>query len=239
VRQDGDLLFFKLSVFGEYYEISFDIPSGAILKCENGGYYVLTKGGERVFPNMTAVQLKLHAEGVRLGFEVKYIGQAYGKDGSRNALDRLLKHETLQKISLSGVKDGYRLDVLLLEIQPDNRIITLFNPFALNQEDTSARIENGSAKLFDTSEIERITLYEASMIRYFQPKYNREFKDSFPSTNMKVLKDCYDKDFSAVVAEICIDDLPFDLFSEFIEMAPYHVVRHNLHEGREREMFFS
>jgi len=41
-----------------------------------------------------------------IGFEVKYIGQAYGDAGSRNALDRLLKHETLQKIALNGAPNG-------------------------------------------------------------------------------------------------------------------------------------
>ncbi len=42
---------------------------------------------------------------------------------------------------------------------------------------------------------------------------NKEFKDSFPSTNMKCLQDCYDKDFSAIVAEFCFDEIPFLLRS--------------------------
>lgn len=38
-------------------------------------------------------------------FDIQYIGQAYGKSGSRNALDRLRKHETVQKIALQGVPE--------------------------------------------------------------------------------------------------------------------------------------
>ena len=48
-----------------------------------------------------------------IDFEVLYIGQAFGDGGSRNALDRLLKHETLQKIAVKGVPAGSVLMLLL------------------------------------------------------------------------------------------------------------------------------
>lgn len=112
------------------------------------------------------------------------------------------------------------------------------NPFAKNQEDGPDRITSGLDKLFNTSEQERVTLYEASLIRYFRPEFNIEFKNSFPSTNMKVLRDCYDKDFSAVIAEICIDDLPFRLFSQEVNPEWNHIAKHDLHKSDERKIFF-
>ena len=133
--------------------------------------------------------------------------------GSRNALDRLKKHETLQRIAVKGIPDSYKLTILMLAIEPGNRLVTMFNPRAKDMSQGSERIKKGLDKLFDTNEAERTTLYEASLIRYFQPPFNKEFKNSFPSTNMKVLADCYDKDFATLVAEICIDELPFKLFS--------------------------
>jgi len=69
----------------------------------------------------------------------------------------------------------------------------MFNPWANDKCRGSERIKKGLDKLFGTNEAERTTLYEASLIRYFQPPFNKEFKNSFPSTNMKVLADCYDK----------------------------------------------
>jgi len=172
-------------------------------------------------------------------FNVKYIGQAFGKDGSRNAIDRLKKHETLQKISLLGAPDGYVLSILLLEIQPSNQVFSFFNPFAADKSQGKERIQKGMEKLHGTNEHERITLYEASLIRYFRPQYNIEFKDSFPSTNMKVLHDCYEKDFSAVIAEICFDDVPILIRSETVEAKPFHFAVHDLHDDENRKTFFS
>src|SRR5262249_3343054 len=153
-------------------------------------------------------------------FKVLYIGQAYGDDGSRNAIDRLKKHETLQKIALQGVPEGYRLELLLLEVMPNTTVVTMFNPWAKEKDDGSKRIGFGLDKLFGTNEEEQIALYEAALIRYFQPKFNKTFKESFPSTRMRILRDCYDKDFSTVVAEINCDRLPYDLFSESVVAAP-------------------
>ena len=172
-------------------------------------------------------------------FDVLYIGQAFGKAGERAALDRLEKHETLQKVSLQvGAPPSKQLTVLLLEVIPANRMLTTFNPFARDLSKGKERIRAGIDKLYGTTEKERVALYEAALIRYFQPRYNKDFKDSFPSTDLKVLKDCYDKDFSSIIAEINFDDLPWDLKSDQIAPAHSHIAKHSLHTAEERSMFF-
>jgi hypothetical protein len=75
------------------------------------------------------------------------------------------------------------------------------------------------------------------MIKYFKPKFNKEFKDSFPSTNMKLLADCYNKDFSAVCAEIYFDDFPFRFFSNAVGPARFHIAFHDLHSDASRRLF--
>jgi hypothetical protein len=174
-----------------------------------------------------------------LRFDIQYIGQAYGADGSRNALDRLRKHETLQKIALQGVPDGYRLELILLEVVPGTRVITVFNPKAEDQTQGGERIKAGLDKLFGTDEKERVSLFEAAFIRYFRPTFNEKFKDSFPSTNMKVLQDCYAKDFSAIIAEIGFDELPYKLFSDQVEVKDHHMASFNLSTEEDRAVFFS
>src|SRR3546814_13698990 len=99
---------------------------------------------------------RLNHEQDAIRFDVLYIGQAYGKDGSRNALDRLLKHETLQRISVKGVPSDRRLTLLMLEIEPGNRMITFMNPWAENKKDGSARISPGLDKLFGKSDRKRV-----------------------------------------------------------------------------------
>lgn len=237
-RQDGQELVTSYEVSGQSYELRWPLDADCRLIEDENGWAVENDAGERRFPGDTlAITHLSHAYGV-YDFKVLYIGQAYGKDGSRNALDRLLKHETLQRISVKGTPEGQVLSLLLLEIEPANRLITFINPFAQDTGDGAARISSGLDKLFGTSEAERIALYEASLIRYFQPPFNKEFKESFPSTNLKVLRDCYDKDFSAVIAEISFDELPFRLFSDAVPPAWDHIASFDLHDDASRQVFF-
>lgn len=232
-------LVLHFQILGRTYSLSYDLPDGLSLSREGEEYVLQNALGEKFWPDVLEMQSRLSAESKAIGFEVKYIGQAYGDAGSRNALDRLLKHETLQKIALKGAPAGHRITLLLLEIQPNNQLITMMNPYAQNTEDGPQRIQQGLDKLYNTSEAERVSLYEAALIRYFYPDFNKEFKDSFPSTNLKLLQDCYEKDFAAVIAEICIDELPFRLWSTSVPSKLYHIAKHHLHIREDRRLFFS
>lgn len=231
-------LLISFEVLGQRHVVSFDLPDGLSLKQEDDLWYISDSAGGRYWPSELEMLRKLNFDTGVVKFEVKYIGQAYGRKGSRNAIDRLLKHETLQKIALKGVPHGHRITLLLLAVQRDNQLITTMYPTAKNMTDGEQRIKQGLDKAFNTSEEERVSLYEAALIRYFYPDFNKEFKDSFPSTNLKILRDCYEKDFNAVTAEICIDELPFQLWSSNVQPRPYHIVKHDLHKSEDREMFF-
>lgn len=239
VTQVGDTIVLDFLVANEKRQLQIGpIPEGIEFIEENEHYYFLNSNGDRSWFNENDILSMLNSQTAGLHFEVKYIGQAYGTNGSRNALDRLIKHETLQKISLKGVPSGDKLSLLLLEVEPNNRLITMFTPHAQITGNESERIKAGLDKLTGTSEAEQISIFEAAMIKYFAPEYNKEFKNSFPSTNLKILQDCYDKDISAVVAEICIDTLPYKLFSQSVESKQYHISKHDLHNDAERKVFF-
>jgi hypothetical protein len=238
--QEAQELVTSFEIGGKRYDLRWPLPEGAILKGnDQDGFFVEDKLGARYFPSETAMAHRLSAEYEAVDFKVLYIGQSFGESGSRNALDRLKKHETLQKIAVTGIPDGYNLTILMLAIEAENRLVTIFNPWGKDKNQSSERIKKGLDKLFGTNEAERTTLYEASLIRYFQPKFNIEFKKSFPSTNMKLLAECYDKDFSALVAEISIDELPFRLFSEKVERKFSHMAMHDLHTDESRRVFFA
>lgn len=239
-KSDSTLVTFH-TVLGQEYRLDWEVPPELELKQEDGYWFLSDHQDNRYFIPEEQMMNRLIRTAEGTDFKVLYIGQAYGTDGSRNALDRLIKHETLQKIAVTGLPENYNLHLLLLEIHEDNRTLTLLNPRAIdNSSETSEeRISKGTAKLFNTSEEEKITLYEASLIRYFQPKYNKIFKDSFPSTNMKSLADCYEKDFSAVMSEIYIDEIPFKLYSDYIEPQHRHMAHFDLHKAEDRQVFFS
>mgnify|MGYP000203027515 CR=1 FL=1 len=228
ISEEGDCFVYFADFGGRKKEFRVNKPEGFSLKNIDGRYFMSSENGD-VFdlpmPNS-------------LPFEVLYVGQSYGDEGSRDVFDRLRRHETLQKISILEKKDNYEIVVCAVEIAAGNRVITVMNPFAKNSDDSDSRIENGFSKLYNTSEIERVSLYEASMIRYFRPEYNEKFKDSFPSTNHKVLRDCYEKDFSSVSASFSYDDVPFEMFSSVVGAGKQHLAQYNLHKDEDRKAFF-
>lgn len=75
-------------------------------------------------------------------------------------------------------------------------------------------------------------------IRYFRPEYNQKLKDSFPSTNMKQLSLCYQKDIAAVSAEVTLSGAPFRLFSPKRSPKETHIAFHDLHDDDARKVFF-
>lgn len=236
----GNNLKLNFSVGNKQQEIFFpEMPSDLKFKIEDGYHYLENDNGERFWWNDSELMKMIHFKSSGLNFEVKYIGQAYGKDGSRNALHRLMKHETLQKIAVKGVPDGYVLSLLLLEVEPGTTMVTAIRPNAQFKDKDEERIQAGLDKLYGTTEAERISLYEAALIRYFSPEFNKEFKNSFPSTNLKILHDCYEKDFSALFAQICIDELPCKLFSSAVEPKQTHISTYDLHQDDDRKAFFS
>ena len=237
-KKDKSDLLLSFDVAGKRHIIKYQVPKGFSLVQDDGYHFLLYSSGERYWPKEPDMLTTLNSESKSACFEVKYVGQAYGKDGSRSAIDRLLKHETLQRIALKGAPEGYRITLLLLSIQSGNQLITRFNPFAKNTGSGEQRIKQGLDKFFDTNEEERVSQYEAALIRYFYPDFNKEFKKSFPSPNLKILRDCYNKDFSAVIAEICIDRLPYTLWSKTVEAKRSHIAKHDLHKEKDRRVFF-
>jgi hypothetical protein len=236
IDQIGQEIHMEYSLEGKTRTLVLPLPVGTNLVYDDEfGYFSENEKGEKYSIPDGAINNYLAKYSK---FDVCYIGQAYGTDGTRNALDRLLKHETLQKISLTGTPEGCELSLLLLEVKSSNKLITALNPFAETKDNDGSRVKAGLDKLYSTTEQERISLFEASFIRYFSPQFNKEFKNSFPSTNLKVLQDCYDKDFSAVFAEICFDELPFQLCSESIEAKYDHIAKHDLHKEKDRKAFF-
>jgi hypothetical protein len=238
LRKGSGSFIATLRLLGKERDIEVEIPEGWDVGEEKGAYYLSDPQGQRYTLKEEWLLSQLSAA-PEFTFDVQYIGQAYGEAGERNALDRLKSHETLQKIAVQGVPAGYGLNLLLLEISPDNMLVTMFNPSAEKKDTSGERIKAGLDKLFGTDEKERVALYEAALIRYFQPKFNKEFTESFPSTNLKVLRDCYNKDFSAVVAEINLETLPFAIGSKVVRPAVTHIAKFDLHKEADRQAFFS
>lgn len=239
IKLNGVDLTMTFEELGTRYDLKWVLDEGVDL-VEKEGAWFLTKDGHLADPpGCEPCLLRLNREFGTGKFLVKYIGQAYGKEGARNAVDRLTNHEKLQEIAIKGVPEGHNLQILMFAIAPTS-VITNFNPFAQDNSQSNQRIGQGLDKLFGTSEKERVALYEAALIRYFMPAFNIEFKDSFPSTNLKILQDCYEKDFSGIVAEILFEEqFPLTLYSETVKAKDHHTAYFDLHDDQARRLFFS
>lgn len=198
--------------------------------------------GEKVryVPAMALTFGAITRERILSELEVLYVGQAYG-DGNRTALDRLRSHSTLQKI-LADMQYSLPDDELLLltfEYAP-YRLITSIDGItraASGGEQDSKRF----ISIVDNplSKHQQICLAEAGLIRYFQPKYNDIYKESFPASDQKILSACYDLDFSALITEIDTEDLGLLLYSPRVRPAWHHIAKFDLVDSSVRRSFFT
>lgn len=238
---DGSHVITKWLIAGKSYEVRTDIfTTGCTVHKENGLWWIVDPDGNRRTPDklMERARRQLGDEHSALPFTVLYIGQAFGKNGSRQALDRLLKgHEKLQEICIKGAPEGQALYVLLIDLEPGTNLATIFNPQAKDHDSQYERIVQGLQAQAETSEAEKTTLYEASLIRYFQPPYNKEFKETFPSTNMTLLEGCYGKDINSIMATLNLD-ADFQVKSDIVPQKKDHFVHHQLQTEQDRRIFF-
>ncbi|MDF1586911.1 hypothetical protein [Marinimicrococcus flavescens] len=173
-------------------------------------------------------------------FEVLYVGQAYG-DGSRNALDRLRKHETLQKILAKSLATRPHDEIMLFAFdyappQVFSHIDGRSAAAACKDIDKAHWIDAHTIKPDKQSQV---ALAEAGLIRYFSPPYNKIYKHTFPEKTQKLLEYCYKLDFSALIVEINTEETYTPLYSSNVTKGVHHIAAFDLHDPQKRRSFFS
>jgi hypothetical protein len=172
--------------------------------------------------------------------KVEYVGQAFGSSGERSAAERLASHSTLQKILADIVANQPNMEVFLALYRFE------FHRFIYSMDGTvDVRIDGKKDREHYKKALEskfkrkmRISLAEAALIRYFQPKYNKIYKKEFPKKRHKILKKLYDFDFAALAVEASVEDLGMQLYSNAIAHSEHHIARFDLHNIKERKSFF-
>lgn len=176
-----------------------------------------------------------------LDLEVLYVGQAYGKAGSRTALDRLKTHETLLAVyaKASATAPDDEIWIVLLSFQPPIKIM-IFDGRSQELGTTDKENWKHYKKMVNTeiSENQRICFAEAALIRYFQPKYNNTFKYKFPNPAHKAYSECYDLDLNAVAVELQLLGIRARVYSGTVKPSFFHLARFPLHDAAERRTMF-
>ena len=175
-----------------------------------------------------------------LDLEVLYIGQAYGKEGSRTAADRLKQHETLQGIYAEAIRRSPDQEVWI--------VVSEFEPLLLASIDgrsteftTTTEEDDEHIKTVTSTQIteqQMINFTEAALIKYFQPLYNKIFKDTFPNPAHSTYSECYDIDLNMVSVEFQTEVLRLRLWSEAVQPSWIHFCSFPLHSREERQYMF-
>lgn len=180
---------------------------------------------------------------------VEYIGQAFGKDGERDVVDRLLGntgqagHGTLQRV-LAEVNSTY----------PDQEVHLLLYSFGFHKRYVAGggffetpeprhTIEETPTRLDDFAHAEikrniRIDLVEASLIRYFAPSYNKIYKKSFPAESHKILDRLHELDITGLAVSISTEEHKVRLYSDTVKPTEHHLAMYPITKDQNRLSIF-
>lgn len=167
------------------------------------------------------VQVENNVSTEMLDYEILYIGQAYGKNGERTALDRLASHETVQKIYTHALTNNPESDIWIM-LTSFSQISMLFSGGSdetLQTAKSKKRDDKIAKNFFDNKGLEftekqKINFTEAALIKMFEPKYNKEFKSSFPNSKHSSYSECYSLDLRAMLLELDTSEMVRKIYTE-------------------------
>ena len=173
--------------------------------------------------------------------EVVYVGMSYGA-GSRSAKDRLQSHSTLQKVLSDMNHDSPEDEALILMIEYDEPQYFL----SFDGRDKSLSLEADRNIIADIRDNRKklsrklqISLAEAGLIKYFQPAYNKLYKQTFPSHSQRILRELYRSDMGALTVELNTEDLNVRTFSGARGCGLHHIANYDLFDITRRASFFN
>jgi hypothetical protein len=176
-----------------------------------------------------------------LDLEIMYIGQAYGQEGSRTAPDRLESHSTLQAIYSEAISESPDKEIWLMLWNFAPMLITSFDGRWKTYQTTMEEDDLHIDKLLNEpmTEQQQINFTEAAMINYFQPQFNKTFKNRFPSPAHATYSECYDLDLNSVLVEMNTEAMFAKTFSDAIPPEWHHIANYSLHSPEERRSMFA
>lgn len=197
--------------------------------------------GARPSTLIDSIQVQDNLDLPVLDYEILYIGQAFGKNGKRTALDRLSAHQTVQKIYTHSLTQNPDSDIwMLLTNFEQQSMLMAAGADLIKVSEADSQLEKKKLEhLFDNNGIsiterQKINFTEAALIKYFQPKYNIEFKDSFPSTKHKSYSECFSLDVKALTIELDTSENTRRIYTKKTERTHHHVKMFEFNSDKDR-----
>ncbi|MFZ3596904.1 hypothetical protein [Streptomyces sp. BH104] len=171
--------------------------------------------------------------------EVLYVGQAFGKSGERQAFDRLRKHDTLQRI-YSEQRPDREIWLSLCAIT-DVAVMSTMHPTdngTVSAKENTDHVVRAHRRVVENRHFngrEGVAIAEAGLIRYFQPKYNKVFKNNFPDPDHVSLAECMDLEINTVILELHGMNVQTRYMSSGVEANYLHFPQYPLFEADGRD----
>ena len=203
---------------------------------------ILSRSGERLARAKTALLLgTLSREFYQhLDLEVLYVGQAFGGDGSRTALERLATHSTLQGIYAEAQRRTPDQETWIVLWSFEPWVVASFDgrpqTYQTTRDEDNVHVENVLSS--SITEQQRINFTEAALIKYFQPEYNTIFRERFPNPAHSTYAECYDLDLNSVAVELDTESIMCRLWSSAVSPKWLHLPTFDLHSVEERKSMF-
>lgn len=205
-----------------------------------GRDFLLTYKGGEVKGDFPLLVMRMLRGAEYSDHEVIYVGQAFGADGQRSISDRLIRHETLQKILAENARNAPKTDVFVYGFQytDNDQVFMLFDGadkdlIADNRDD--ARRQAMLSNPIDEGQMTQ--LVEAGLIRYFQPEYNSKFRDLFPARHNKFLDGLKSLDYDGFLVEINTEELETRLYSPAVGSGSHHIIKFKLAQRATHPVF--
>lgn len=213
----SDYPFNLLTTFNSNGDVIFESKANlllAILSSQSGNYYEA------------------------LNQEVLYVGQAFGKDGSRITIDRLKTHEKAQKIYFDIQSKFPDYEIWFLSMSFNELRITMFKPWGDKIDKSKFFEELAQHEMVASTAIsmdQKITITEACLIKYFNTyQYNKEYLN-FPSPEHSTYDECYKLDFASAAFELTSHSVNLKLFSQDVAPSFVHYKSYYLHSDPDRQ----
>lgn len=229
------------------YKFSNDFESKYIHIVSSYPYNIfqLKSKDEQLLDAKVSPFLQTHISGDFLNLEVLYIGQSYGVDGARTAPDRLENHSTLQGIYAEAIINNPDSEIYLAlaSFTQINLMMmdgkTKFSNEELKEDEIRREKVNERLNWEGINEQQKINFTEAALIKYFQPRYNKIYKNSFPNPAHSTYSECYELDINAVCIELqTYEMINCCFFSDEVKPAPWNMHQFLLNSEEERKSMF-
>jgi len=218
------------------FELKSDYPYTKFYIHENGKEVFSAKSSLFYFMNQKKYSEKMDSE-------ILYIGQSYGKNGKRKPPERLKSHSTLQKIYYEALQNNPDKEIWLNLLSFERLLFTSFDGADKSVKREENEVEKATNIMYkfnqnELNEKQIVNFTEASLIKYFKPKYNVVYKDVFPDPNHKTYTECYDLDVNSVAFELNTETIGTKLFTENIKPSYMHLGSFTLESREKRKSLF-